>query len=397
MNILQQIRKAEKLLFTAATISLAVIYLIQWAISISESKKNEVEDFISFYAVGKIVQEKSTQHIYDIHLQKQAQERTLGIKLAPEQVLLYIHPPQPAYLLALIITEDYPRSLLVWVSVLIIFYIIALFQMEDTSITNFWAKGIISMLVFYPLFVSLYQGQDTAIFVLGIALWYRGVKEQNKWLIFTGLALTTVRPHLFLVFSIGYFLAYRKISWEYLLAGALMVIGTLLMLGWDGTLDLIQILVISMKGTWFGLSEHAMVNLPGFFLRAFPGIPSEFIEGKNWMIYMASIVAAFLIWTRNGKTELWKISLTVTVSLLFSPHLHYHDLTALLIPLLFLARELKPLKPRLFWGWVILSYSLLTVFIPAWYYYLPYILYGVIFYSFWNIQPRHNEVPIPAR
>ncbi len=80
-------------------------------------------------------------------------------------------------------------------------------------------------------------------------------------------------------------------------------------------------------------NENLMVNLIGFLRRAFPSVESSLIRLVGWIGYAVSIIYLCFVWIRTGEIKERHIGLAIIVTILGSPHFHYHDLVLLLIPI----------------------------------------------------------------
>ena len=76
-----------------------------------------------------------------------------------------------------------------------------------------------------------------------------------------------------------------------------------------------------------------MYNLIGLLTRTLPWLGAELIRVIGWIVYGITIIALCIFWARSKELEAGKIGLTVTLALFAVPHLHFHDLTLLLIPI----------------------------------------------------------------
>lgn len=100
-------------------------------------------------------------------------------------------------------------------------------------------------LTFFPLFVSLLPGQDTALLFLGACLWLVGLLMGRDGLAGSGLALMTVRPHITVILAFPFLFKNKKeFGWFCLGAGVLSTI-SLLILGVERMRSIINILFIT--------------------------------------------------------------------------------------------------------------------------------------------------------
>lgn len=371
----------RRVFYIAATFSLTLIYLIQWGRMISTPSQRTGTDFMAFYAVGRISQEYGFSSAYNIDAQHEIEQTVVGFDLTEEQVLLYNHMPYLIPLLKLLVNDDYVGSFIRWAILMLGIYLIggnfflnAILPNEKNGIYSTLLTG---MLTFFPFFYSLLLGQDTAILFIGISLWCVGILKKQDWLAATGLALTTVRPHICLALAIPLFFKYRKVWWRFFIIAGFLGLISILILGKEGTLDFTNLLQVSANGTWYGMNEPAMVNLIGLTWRIFPSIEPRIAHAIGWGGYLTGIGIASFLWMKARELDGRLLSISIIIALLCAPHLHYHDLTVLIIPLIFtviLPVSVIPLK-RL----ALLPFGISLLMIPkAIHYIIPYVLYSAI-------------------
>ena len=370
-----------KIFFWVGIISLLLVYVILWAQMIKTPSERTGTDFIAFYTAGRVAQEYGAQEVYNIAYQKSIQEGVLGFSITKEQQLIYIHPPLIIPLLVLIVQENYSVSFFVWVfmqTVLygISFYVLSHIQPKTWSSEqklNFSLSGIL----FFPNFISLLLGQDTSFVFLGVSIFIYGTLSKKDFLSGIGLALTTMRPHISLALALPLLVKNRKAFKYFVASGTLLALFSIWMLGIKGTENFIQILMISGKGADYGTKEFAMYNFIGFLTRTFPLLETNTIHIIGWSAYFLSIVMISAFWNYTNEKKTYCLSLAVISSLFFAPHLHYHDLSLLIIPifLLLISRQIPLPKKTL--AFIPLAISFILIFtrsIPLMNYSLPYLL-----------------------
>ncbi|NJN79538.1 MAG: hypothetical protein HC797_03200 [Anaerolineales bacterium] len=158
-------------------------------------------------------------------------------------------------------------------------------------------------------------GQDTAILFLGVTLWLAGMRRGNGWLAALGLALTSVRPHLCLAFAIPLLFRDLQIGWKFIIISSLLALGSILLLGWQGTLEFIHILQVSANGSWYGMNETAMLNMIGFISRILPFLEPSIIRFLGWVGYISSILFLSFTWGKKEKSIYSLISLSIILAL----------------------------------------------------------------------------------
>lgn len=365
-----------------AVCSLAIIYAFQWGKMISIPSERTGADFIHFYAAGRISQDYGFSYVYNLNLQRKMEEAVLGFKLAEWQVLPYNHMPYLIPFLNLLVNANYIGSFMRWVFIMISIYVAGCFLFLNRIFPNekkeVYRSLMLGMLTFFPFFLnSLYLGQDTALLFLGTVLWYVGILKKQDWLAATGLALTTIRPHICLTLAIPFLFRYRKVWWRFFVITGLLALASILMLGRQGTLDFINLLRLTANGTWYGTNQPAMLNLLGLMLRTLPFIEPGIIRIIGWVGYVAGIGLVSILWIRAREFDGRLLSISLIIALLLAPHLHYHDLTLLIIPLTFaVTLPISTVAPERL-AQLPLGISLLLLLDPL-QFILPYVLYAAL-------------------
>lgn len=368
-----------------AILSLIIIYIFQWGVMITTPSLRTGTDFIIFYSAGRIAQEYGIENTYKVLLQQKVQEEVLGFQLGDKQVLVYNHIPYLIPILSLFVSENYVASFMIWVGAMLSIYIVASLLLSNALKVEEKINFNLGVLLFYPLFQSLLLGQDTALLFLGCIVWYSGLIKEKKWLTAIGLALLSIRPHLCLVFAIPFILFDSKIRWKFLLSIGLLILISINLLSWEGVIDFLSILKFSASGTWYGFQQNTMFNLIGFTARSMPLLGENFIRITGWIGYFCAIIFLCIMWRKKQENINGLVCLTIILSLFFAPHLHYHDLTLLIIPLVILFIKHKSYLS------IILGISIMLLFLKPLYYILPYVLYIYLFLKIKNLARHYNK------
>jgi hypothetical protein len=194
-------------------------------------------------------------------------------------------------------------------------------------------------LLFLPLFFSLMNGQDTGILLLGAAIWVYGLLSGREWIAGLGLSLTTVRPHIALALALPMLFRHYRVFLGFVIGSGMLALFSLAILGWQGAQEFVNVILVSAGGDWYGIKQNVMFNLIGLLMRTFPWVEADTIRVIGWVIYGAMILALVFIWRGTKSRRECLIGLTVTLAVLVAPHLHFHDLTLILIPLFMLMRS----------------------------------------------------------
>ena len=70
---------------------------------------------------------------------------------------------------------------------------------------------IAAFMLYYPTFISLLKGQDTAFLLLGGTLWVYGLLKEKDPLAGLGLAMLVIRPQIALVLAIPFIFKRRRV------------------------------------------------------------------------------------------------------------------------------------------------------------------------------------------
>ena len=82
----------------------------------------------------------------------------------------------------------------------------------------------------------------------------------------------------------------------------------------------------------------------GAILRTFPAISVQMLDAIGYGGYVLAILILCFVWLKSHEIRFEQVGLAVLMSIMFSPHLHTHDLSLLLIPALCVAVELTEHK-----------------------------------------------------
>jgi hypothetical protein len=123
------------------------------------------------------------------------------------------------------------------------------------------------------------------------------------------------------------------VFWWFLAGITVLGLLSLSIIGPRGFLDLINTLLISSKGSGYAMAEYDMVNIIGVLTRAVPWLGAQIIRIIGWFAYLSTMIF-FVIWgMKSHRLSMEQISASFVLALFMVPHLHYHDLALLLIPI----------------------------------------------------------------
>jgi hypothetical protein len=103
--------------------------------------------------------------------------------------------------------------------------------------------------------------------------------------------------------------------------------------GLSGLRGFLNLLIVSAGGEWYGMKEPLMINLVGLLWRVIGGLGANVIHIIGWVVYGITIIGLCVLWSRSKDIGEKEIGIAVVLAVFAVPHLHYHDLTLLLVAL----------------------------------------------------------------
>jgi len=120
------------------------------------------------------------------------------------------------------------------------------------------------------------------------------------------------------------------------------------------------------------------------------------------VLYLAAIIGLSILWGRAAKISLWQLVLACSISLFVAPHLYFHDLSFLLLPLLItaliIAERIRPGQSRAVLVALLLVCSLTLLFGDIWdpiRFVFPYLIMLALplLSWFYTTRPPAQEIP----
>jgi len=333
-------------LFLVGIVFLAAWYAVLLVFMFAHLERLKIIDYRAMYMGGYIVRYESPARLYDLDLQRRVQ----ALVLSPDQATSFYpfnHPPFLAKILGWVTNKDFTASYFRWLLVLLAFHLtglgvlVYLFRSFRWRVGELWIIGI-SGLFFYPVFVSYLKGQDSAFLLLGVSLWTFGLLTARDRFAGLGLALAAIRPQVALMLAIPFIFKRRKVWWWFVAWSLILIAYSYLLVGVQGLEGFVQVLLVSGQGT--GFDVEYMITLMGALLRLFPNIDPVLFDIIGYGVYALAILSLCVLWAKSRALRFEHIGLAVLFSMVFSPHMHSHDLSLLLIPALGAAATLAASK-----------------------------------------------------
>lgn len=301
--------------------------------------KLEGADFLYYYALGRVARDHGLDAVYDLDLEAAAQAEVTGLPVGAQQIFLPNHPPFLHPVALFFSGLDYRPAYVSFAVFLALLVVSGLPALGRTLTQNGWTRSqviiaLAGVLFFEPLFISILKGQDSALLLLGGILWFSGFAREDDRLAGFGLSLTLIRPQVALVLALPFLFRRQKVFGWFCLGAAILGLYSFAQVGWAGVQDYFHILTLSAGGQGYGMGEEAMFNLVGLLLRLAPGMDLELVHTIGWGLYVGALLGLCALWGFSKTIKTWHLALAVTLGLFASPHLHYHDLALLAVPLI---------------------------------------------------------------
>lgn len=330
--------RVKYLLLVAAVVFQVFWYAFAMVSFFNLPDQLEGADFRTYYAAGKIANIYGFNSVYNMEKQGIAQAEVMGLPGGSAGILPANHPPFLFPLLAALAPLPYRQAYLGYAASMLMVGVAGCVVLSTGLRRIGWPLGkvlvlCIGILLFEPFFISILKGQDSALLMLGGLLFLTGMLLDKSWLAGLGLSLTLIRPQVAIVLAVPFFFRQIRVFQWFLIGGAILGVYSFALVGPIGTQDFIKTLTLSAQGHGYGMAESAMFSIGGMLLRIFPNSDINVIHFIVWACFGVAIIILCFLWWRARKIEAWHISLAVCLSLLVAPHLHYHDLTLLVVPL----------------------------------------------------------------
>ena len=294
-------------------------------------------DFFNFYAAARLYVFNGPGAVYDIAMQKQAELQVTGADPSRFVVLPYFHPPYYTLLIAPLGYLDYRNAYYAMAAINVVLLAAMILILARSSLRihgRGWIVAVAMIAGFFPLFVTILQGQSDLVVLVPLAAAYTAWARGRPGLAGAFSALALSKPQLLLLIPV-LFLARR--SWRALaaFAGVLAGLGLVSIAGFGVGPVMTYLTAV---GTWavtgripntaeLVYTDPAVYSLRNI-LEALPGGGQA--VALVILLLLLAVVALSLSW-RPDRPRL-DFALAIAASLVLSPHQNVHDLALLVIP-----------------------------------------------------------------
>lgn len=314
-------------------------YVLSWSRLLSDPSLKGM-DFISFYTAGRIARAENYHLLFDLDAQRAVQHTIVEPDTFPGGVNLSQHPPYLAPFLSLFSVDDFVLVYIYWSIVRLLVMLVCGEIIRRFLLHLGWDQlpallTALSSLCFFPFFLGLLGGQDTAFIMLGLLLWMTGLLTSREMLAGLGLAFSSLSLLVAIALGPATLSTRRKAGAWFIMGMFALGLYSLALVGLKGATDFVGLMSLSSKGEGFGLNQPHMHNLLGFLLRNFPGFGDGMARLTAWGIFLASVLFLVMLWwNKRENVRIDEIGLAVVLIVFTLPHLHSHGLSYLLLSLL---------------------------------------------------------------
>jgi len=333
----------RRILAVVGILSLALYFSLAWANLLADPDQRTGSDFMGVYVFGRITQTIGIQHLYEIAEHQKIEEQVVGHPVTP---IFYTHLPFMAPIAAAIVSQDYLVSFKRWAVLLLLLNALNVALLASlVDLKRFTRENALILILgaffFDPTVSGFMNGQDTAILLLGAALWVWGMFSKRYFLAGLGLSLTTVRPQAALLLAIPFLFRHRNVFWGFVLGSSILAGLSLWLLKMDGTLKFLDSLRYIESTIWVEPHSFDMPTISGIIRRNFTVTNPSLAKAFVWSCYLAGLAGFSLWWYKSPEVDERHIGLISLAAIFLLPYAHYHELTLLLIPIFCLIRMLQ--------------------------------------------------------
>jgi hypothetical protein len=340
----EPLRKSPAKIVLAAAIVFVLTYWSGTFVSLTPGILAGVSDFSGFYAAGKMVLTGHASKVYDYQAEVEAQRPFVVEGRSP--VLPFVFAPYSLFLFTLLARLSYPHAVVTWfaINILILLTIPFLLRRRLKVTDERLALALIGMAFFYPLNLSLAQGQLTPLTLLLFTLVFLNLCDRHDFTAGCILAVALLKPQFVVPLLVVFvctrnWRALRGFCWSCLVLFGL----SLLLVGWKSTVGYPAAMIQSatLPASIGEPAAQDMTNVRGLLQWLLDShLPRKSISliaaaaSVMLLIGLAAVMA-----TQQAVSELG-FALVMTITVLGSYHCYKHDMGLLILALFFVAHHL---------------------------------------------------------
>jgi hypothetical protein len=299
-------------------------------------------DFTATYTAATMLRRGQAHSLYDERAEFQTQAEFAGNLESRRGPLPYIHPPFEALVFLPLAYLPYHVAFVVWdsLSVLALLGVALVLRRHTHSLASIppW-EFVLGCLAFFPVFVTLLQGQDSILLLLLCALGFNALKKDAQILAGGWLAMGTFKFQIMVPLVLLVVLRRRKVAGGFVGVSLILASLSLALVGWDQVLRYPGFAVRGATVRGLGAVPAALMpNLRGLIT----GWPSNVAPAILQGVVIAGSAALLLLAALRGRPGRARqlnlqFSLAIIVVLLVGWYVNAHDLSLLVLPVALLA------------------------------------------------------------
>ena len=321
-------------IFVAGMLGLHILFF--W--HVRSQVRQGYADFTIFYAAGKTVRSGLGRSLYDARTQYSAQREFAGDVQIRQGPLPYNHPPFEALLFLPLTFLPYGYAFLTWdaVNLALLLVVHRILRRRFLVLHGVapW-QWLVGLLAWYPVFITLVQGQDSIVLLLFYVLAFEELERKADFSAGCWLGLGVFRPQLIVPMVLILFLGKRR-----RVAGGAVVVSVALTLvsaavvGWSGLIHYpLYVWRLERGGGGGAIPPGLMANVRGLAETLLGGVVAP-----GMTLALTLVASAILLWfavdsarVANAAFDL-KFALALVVTLLVSYHSYAYDWCLLVLP-----------------------------------------------------------------
>jgi hypothetical protein len=328
---------------TAAAI-LSLGLLVIYGILLFQMRRQLAEgysDFIILYTAGKILQRGAPSQLYDLQLQYQIQREVAPNVQIRHAALPFVRPAFEAWIFWPLAHLSYAAAFVLWnvLSCACLVAAVLLLRQEISELRSLSPLLMIAgSLSYFPVFLTLLQGQDSIVVLLIYVLSYRALRRNRQFVGGMTLGLGMFKFPLVIPFLIPFFSRRRfPVVLGFVLTSLLLAAISIWTVGWSAAAYYPRYLR-GVNQLARGINRPPdMPNLRGLLSTVLPTVSP--ITGVLLLSILSILLLAFVLrkwWltpSESGASLALGIALNVVSTVLVSYHCHAFDWTVLLLPI----------------------------------------------------------------
>lgn len=331
--------------FRKAAIVLSIALLVVYCavfFQLRDQLSGGYSDFVSFYTAGTILERGSRTRLYDIQLQS-AIQREIAPNVEIRQLALpFVRPAFEAWLFWPLARLSYRSAFVLWNLLNCGCLILAVLWLRNAvtplqRISRF--VTVVSSLAFFPVFLTLLQGQDSILILLVYVLAYKAFRRNRDLAGGMTLGLGICKFPLVIPFLVPFVVRGRlRVVSGFAISSLLLAAASIATVGVAAS-EYYPRYILNIDTIAQGVNRpRDMTNLRGLLAVLLPGFQST--KAGLALLLLGSILLIGLVVYKcrissanSSSTFALAFSLDVVITVLVSYHCHAFDLCLLLLPI----------------------------------------------------------------